>query len=41
MLMCEETEEISSINKIETVCCALCNCKNSIVQINHKLMHII
>ena len=31
MLMCEETETISSIDKITTVCCALCNCNNSIV----------
>ena len=32
MLMCEETEKISNIDKIVTVCCALCNCNDSIVQ---------
>ena len=35
MLMCEETETVSSIDKITTVCCALCNCNNSIVNIDN------
>lgn len=32
MLMCEESETVSSIDKIVTISCALCNCSNSIVQ---------
>ena len=31
MLACSETETVSSIDKIVTICSALCNCCNSIV----------
>ena len=31
MLACNETETVSSIDKIVTICSALCNCCNSVV----------
>ena len=31
MLMCDEGETVSNIDKVVMVCCALCNCSDSIV----------
>ena len=31
MIMCPENSDISLIDKILTVCCALCNCCESVV----------
>ena len=31
MIRCPETSDISIINKIVTICCALCNCCQSVV----------
>ena len=31
MIMCDEEEDLSVIDKIVTVCCALCNCCESVV----------
>ena len=31
MIMCDEEEDFSVIDKIVTVVCALCNCCNSVV----------
>ena len=31
MIMCDEGEDCSIIDKIVTVCCALCNCCESVV----------
>ena len=34
MIMCSEEESVSTIDKIVTICCALCNCCDSIVPVN-------
>ena len=31
MIMCDEEDDFSIIDKIVTVCCALCNCCDSVV----------
>ena len=31
MIICDEEEDFSVIDKIVTVCCALCNCCDSVV----------
>ena len=31
MLTCDDTEQLSTIDKILTICCALCNCCDSVV----------
>ena len=38
-IMCPETQEISVIDKVVTVCCALCNCCNSIVSFDLSTNH--
>ena len=35
MLMCEEGETMSTLDKVVTVCCALCNCCDSVVPMDY------